>query len=40
MILSLQEKEKGLVFSETKVQKRCLKLSVSRIVQVSRQVNQ
>ena len=39
MILSLQEKEKGVVFSETKAQKRCMKLSV-QIVQFPKQVNQ
>ena len=39
MILSLQEKEKGVVFSETKAQKRCIQLSV-QIVQFPKQVNQ
>ena len=31
---------KDLVFSETKAQKKCIKLSVSQLVQLPRQVNQ
>ena len=40
MILSLQEKEKIWFSQKLKHKKKCIKLSVSQLVQLPRQVNQ